>query len=349
MFRVLSLDGGGIRGAFIASCLAELQQHVDKPLVEYFDLIAGTSTGGIIATLMASGVPIEVIKDIYATKAHLVFKPSKAYFSGVYRPISWSTSPFLELFSGITTDELVQAKYTNSGLSALLNELIGDKRLGEIDSTRLLITAVDLINGKPVIFKTPHLPFLYHDNHRRCKDIILATSAAPTYFNPVPIESGTAFCDGGLWANNPAVVAFSEAVHIGGTCHREVDTHFAIEEINILSIGTGFTHYSHIPPEEGAGFKWWARRTMEIMLYSQSQSTCFLLNRMLGDRFYRIDYELPSPDWARMDNLGMADAIIALGVEEGAKNAARVKEIFLNEPAHPYVPYTETHQSMETH
>lgn len=338
-FRILSLDGGGVRGAFIAGCLAEWEKQLGAPLIRHFDLVVGTSTGSCIALLLAFGIPMDEIESLYTAKLREVFLPMPPYFSGIYKPIKWTTSPFLELFTGVTTDELVQPKYSSEGLKHIATDYLGDKTLADARHCRVNIPAVDLKGGRPVVFKTPHLPNLYRDKNFSAIEIALAATAAPTYFNPVITKNEGVFCDGALWANNPGMVAYSEAINVASVCNRPCDQKFAPEDVHILSLGAGFPGYQHVPPADGSGVKWWARRAMEIMFSSQSQSVSFYLSKLLGHRFYRVNFQFPDHSWSKLDTLEHAGELSKMGHQAGLEHVENVAHLFFASQTIPYEPY----------
>ena len=104
-------------------------------------------------------------------------------------------------------------------------------------------------------------------------DVLLATAAAPGYFDPVTLPGHGIFSDGGIWANNPGLVAYAEAIKISSNCNREVDTPFTANDIHMLSVGTGHATDNFSPPYLKAGVRWWSRRLMELMFESQTQSS----------------------------------------------------------------------------
>lgn len=297
-FRILSLDGGGVRGAFAAAFLAELERTRGHSIGDSFDLIAGTSTGGIIAIALALGEPAARIERFYRERAKQVFTRSKSPLS------SYFTAPLIALGrrwlpAGLDGAWLAESKYDPAGLKMALAEVFGE-RLIEDSKCRLVVPSIDLVQGQTVVFKTPHLPDLVRDRRFRAIDVALATAAAPTYFPPGVITTGSAYCDGGLWANNPAAVAYAEAAQIQAKCKREgVDRDFNRDSIEILSIGTGRSVYSMRPPSKGTGIAYWGTSLLEVMGSAQSQGVDFQLKYLLGEaRYARIDFTLPDKTWA---------------------------------------------------
>jgi patatin-like phospholipase/acyl hydrolase len=122
------------------------------------------------------------------------------------------------------------------------------------------------------VFKTPHRPHFVRDRYFKAVDVIMATTAAPSYFACASIEAGTLFCDGGIWASNPALVGYVEAVKISKECTRPSnDQPFTEENIYLLSIGTGRASYFVKPNTSETGIMWWAPRLLNISSEAQSE------------------------------------------------------------------------------
>lgn len=204
-FRVLSIDGGGIKGIFAAALLARLESTYlgGHGLAGHFDMIAGTSTGGIIAIALALGLPAADILDLYLSRGADIF-PRRRDFG------------------------LVRPAYKPDVLHAELRRRFGDRILGDA-VTRLCIPSADGKHGDVAVFKTPHHPNFARDWTMPAVDVALATSAAPTFLR-VHQTGGYYFIDGGVWANNPAMIAVVDAL----SC-------FTIErrQIRMLSLGGG--------------------------------------------------------------------------------------------------------------
>ena len=194
-FRILSLDGGGIKGTFSAAFLATLEELTGKSVVRHFDLIAGTSTGGIIALALGLGLPAQEVLGFYLEHGPKIF-PVTGIRRRAFR--HW-----------------VRSKHRVDALRTAVSEILGDRRLGE-SQTRLVIPAFDAVSGDIRLFKTAHHPRFKLDYRELASDIALATSAAPTYFPVFHSGDGGRFMDGGIWANNPTAVAVTEAVGVLG-------------------------------------------------------------------------------------------------------------------------------------
>ena len=158
--KVLAIDGGGVRGVLPASFIAAVEEQVDGSVAEYFDLIVGTSTGGIIALGLGAGLSAADIRDFYLERGPRIFRGRRI----LRRARHWAT-----------------AKYDPRRLRAELEEVFGDKRIGE-SKTRLVIPSMDVNSGRVRLWKTAHNVRLVQDYRQRMVDAAMATSAAPTFF-----------------------------------------------------------------------------------------------------------------------------------------------------------------------
>ena len=214
-FRVLSVDGGGMRGLYAASYLASLAQRYATTrevarldIGRGFDLIAGTSTGAIIACALAAGLEPSRVVSLYRNHGPEIFPRKLPKRMGV--DLVWQTWR--------------RSSYLNAGATALekaLNAELGDTTLGDVWRDRniaLAIPTIEMTRHHAWVFKTPHLPNTKHrDDGYRLADICLATTAAPIYRSIARIKNPDtpghhAFVDGGLWANNPVLVALIDAL-----------------------------------------------------------------------------------------------------------------------------------------
>lgn len=222
-FQILALDGGGAKALFTAHVLARLEQDLGATISDSFDLIAGTSAGGIVALGLGAGLTPKEIVSHYEELVHKVFPASRRR---AWRRLRQLTSPI----------------YDAEALRQALNGVLGARLLG--DSTkRLVIPAWDVQRGAVHIFKTPHHTRLTRDWRIRMVDVAMATSAAPLYF-PAAAVDGHRLIDGGVWANNPAVVAIAEAVSMLG---------LPLDAITVLNVGT-IDQLTHPAACIGAGY-----------------------------------------------------------------------------------------------
>lgn len=218
-FRVLALDGGGMRGLYTATILFMLARHFARQRNEdtnnidigaKFDLITGTSTGGILAAGLAAGIEIEQIIDLYKKAGKKIFPPLNCQPEGVL------------LFQWIIRF-LRRPSAKQKHLKRELELIFGTKTLGDIYRERgiaLCIPAVNAIRQKPRVFKTPHNPRFTRDPLIPIVDVCLATSAAPFFLPLAPVphpdtpDTPDICVDGGLWANNPILVGLSESLEL---------------------------------------------------------------------------------------------------------------------------------------
>lgn len=338
-FKILNLDGGGVRGAYAAAFLAEFEQFVGHPLAEYFDLIAGTSTGAIVGAALAIGVPAEDVAQMYLKHIPAIFTPApprriRGWLGLIAPVIRWGFRRRM----GTEVDYLLHPKYSPQALKQALEAVFGRHTIADATNSRLVIPAVDLGAGRTYVFKTPHLPERIQDRDLRIVDVLLAATAAPTYFPYVEIRPGSVFCDGGIWANHPGLVAYAEAMKIRERCRRkEIDRCVNPEEVEMLSIGAGIHSYSLAPPREGAGSMWWTQHFGEVVSTSLNQGVHSVLRHILGKRYVRIDFETCS----KLDATDQLNALVEMGRSRAHEVVDEVAPRFFAAPVSPYTPFND--------
>ena len=347
-FKILSLDGGGIRGAFSAEFLATVEDNVGSPLGQYFDLIVGTSTGGIIAAALALGASARDVSKMYQEHGPEIFSRQRLTKATLGRRwqrslaavARWAFDRWLTPH-GADVHALLQPKYGAAPLETALRQVLGDQKIGDAQ-TRLVLPTVDLAAGRVVVFKTPHLPeAATRDRHYSAVQAALCTSAAPTYFPHATISPGSAFCDGGVWANNPSVVAYAEALKISDSCNRPgVDPTFAATEIFMLSVGTGETRFSLAPSRSSAGIGWWApKRIIDVTLFAQAQGAHTTARYLLGaDRLHRVDFLLPDSSWG-LDSVNHLEKLANFGQLAAHERLSKLRPIFFTDVAPRFTPF----------
>jgi hypothetical protein len=338
MFRILSLDGGGIRGAFAAAFLARVEEELGHSITQYFDLIAGTSTGGIIALALGLGEPSVRIRELYEQRGPAIFTRRDPV-----QLAAWKRACLRVVKRRVPTldeDNLQQSKYEAHALRAALHEVYGDRTLEDATACRLVIPAVDLIYGRTVTFKTPHQPDFIRDRRLKAVEVALATAAAPTFFPHAVIGPGSAYSDGGLWANNPAIVAYVESIKIGAVCRRpNLDPVFDPEDVCMLSIGTGEPRYFVRPDDANSGILWWAPRLFDVSGGAQSQGAHFQAQYLMGtERYKRVDFIMPTKPWA-LDDVSALPELLHYGTQAAVDHYGQLRTTFLNSPKQPYHPY----------
>lgn len=234
-YRILSLDGGGMRGIFTAAVIAQLEQDIGVRLADHVDLIVGTSTGGIIGLGLAAGKTGEQMRDFYANEGARIFARPRSLPRRLRKP-----------------------KYDRRALDEVLQREFGDQRLNDL-STPVCITAHELVAGTTRVWKDDHHHELSGGGDLLVWKVAAATAAAPTYFAPVQLGAADSHVDGGIWANNPALVGITEAVRYAGR---------SLDEIRLLSIGTT-TRTFQIQDHDHAcrmGLIAWLKEARELLL-----------------------------------------------------------------------------------
>lgn len=225
--RVLALNGGGVRGLFTISVLAEIERVLsdgdpDVSIGSYFDLIAGTSIGGILALGLADGRTARELEKSFRKQAPTIFPKNKFTPSFIHK--KWKS--LCALFGH---------RYDGCRINAAVESILGKDRTIRGLKRRVLIPTVNLTTGHPYYIKTCHNPRFTRDDQFNLVDVARATSAAPTYFSPHFIEAVNAyFVDGGLVANNPSYVAYHEVM----TDLKDEFNNINSDNIKILNIGT---------------------------------------------------------------------------------------------------------------
>lgn len=311
-FRILSIDGGGICGILPASVLAELETRFlgGRSVADRFDMIAGTSTGGIIALGLAHGLTAREVQKFYVERGDRVFPRSTALGRALRR-----------------LRRIRRHAYDGGALEDELLGIFGDTPLGEA-RTRLCIPSFEGVHGEPWIYKTPHHPDYKRDQVERMVKVGLATSAAPTFLRAVP-NNGYVMVDGGLWANNPVMNAVVDAL----ACF-DVDR----PRVRVLSLGCGETSFKVDPARAAGGLVQW-RDAIRATMRAQSHNALGQAYLLLGkENVVRLDAP-ETPDPIAMDDHRRARAELP-GMARSLAEAAghRVEELFLREAAAPYEP-----------
>lgn len=287
-FKVLSIDGGGIRGIIPLTICAALERQMDAPLHTKFDLISGTSTGGIVAlglTHPGRRYPAEEILRLYQERSKEIFESNS--FRGIHTAIA-ETVIHSTQWRNMAVSSLVDSPiYTDAGLKRIAKEILGASLMKDA-RTNVYIPACDVTTS------TPTTTFFSNRNTAHAffamSDVALATSAAPMYFPRKKIRSRF-YVDGGLACNNPAKSCFDYAIENG----------IPPENQYIVSLGTGFADIEGIGDEEERhNLLYWGRNIFSIVDRTLSETAIQGLSRSLGDRFFRLnprmEVEIPLDD-----------------------------------------------------
>ena len=301
-FQILSLDGGGLKGLFAAAVLAELEADLQTRLVDHFDLVVGTSTGALVALGLGAGYTPKEIVDFYLHHGPAVFsRPRRA-------------------------SRLVRPKHDARRLKSALTDLFGGRLLGE-SVVRLLIPAYSLERNDVYVFKTPHHEDLARDWKETMVDVALATSAAPTYFAAAHLRNNR-LIDGGVWANNPALVGVAESVGV-------LDV--ALTRLRVLSLGTSDELANLDSRLDTGGLAAWARRGRTVFLRAPAIGSFHTVKYLIGkSNAVRVDPVVPDG----LFSLDRVDPRRIRGLAEGAARDASPKiRPFLAHRAPPYAAF----------
>jgi len=318
-YRILSLDGGGIRGLLTAVWLERLERKLkvtpEKPLREHFDLIAGTSTGSILACAVSLGIPCKTIIDLYVEKGRTVFPAAASRL--------WSR--FRRTFS----DGLSAPKYDGQGLEEVLRDVFGTATLGELAVKPTVVTAYDVFTRSPVVFKNTRERYAELPVWQVCK----ASCSAPTFFPATLMEINEAECplvDGGVVANNPTACAIAEGVLVNKKLSAK--QRVPLEKFVVASFGTGHATRS-ISPQEAQewGALEWLVPIIDVLFDGSSDAVDYIASQLIEEsRYFRFQTKLDDA-YDDMDNADTTNlkALLAianrfLNDEEGDKQLERL-------------------------
>lgn len=273
IFRILSIDGGGILGLYSAEILRHIQERFfpGESYTDQYNLIAGTSTGGIIALGLGLGKDPDTISKFYQRFGREIF-------------------PYSSKFSRLLSCRkiLFGTKYSNKQLVRLTKEFFGESVMCDA-KTHLCIPAIDVVSSQSVVFKTPHADDLFRDKDTKMWEVAVATSSAPTYFPVFSTKKWPGLVDGGLWQNNPSLIATIEALRYF------VGPELEYKNLHVLSIGNPLTRVPRSLSLRGKNSLFrWNKKLVELPMKVNSKAVDDILNFMhsfnrLGiDRYTRI-------------------------------------------------------------
>lgn len=291
-FHILALSGGGFRGLYTATVLKHLEESFGAPLAARFDLLCGTSAGGLLALGLAAAIPAAELQAMFEHDGKRIFGSR-----GLLRRL---------------LTKLIVAKHSSEGLRAVLEDRFKGMTIGDLKH-RVLIPAVNYSSGKGQFFKTPHAPKYELDHRRRLVDVGLATAAAPTYFPLHRVGDEGVFADGGLVGNSPGLFGVHEA--------QEILHVPRAAKIRVLSIGTmtlGATLRGGAWLDRGIGL--WGAKVFDLVISAQENAVHEMLNHLLGEHYLRIDDPATpeqSKDIAFLDHVsrGAIDVLTSRGTQ----------------------------------
>jgi len=306
--RILSIDGGGIRGIYPATILAEIEKQLPEPLYKYFDLIAGTSTGGIIALGLGLGFSASQVAGFY-----------EQYGSDIFG--GWKIIKLAK--------HLLRTKYSHEQLEKALKETFGDKLIGD-SKTRLVIPSMNIKTGQVHIYKTCHRKDFDRDYHRPAYEAALATSSAITYFPNYINSTKDILTDGGLWANNPTLVALVDALGI---------LNWNKDDLRVLSIGCIEKPYNKDLHKRKGIVGFIRSSPIEVFMGMQSTSALSASYTLLGhSSVIRVN---DSGNFS-LDSIKELPAMKALARHRVKKELPNLMPVFFAEVvAEPFIPYKQ--------
>jgi patatin-like phospholipase/acyl hydrolase len=306
--RILTIDGGGLKGIFPAAFLAALEDAIGDRVTNHFDLIAGTSSGGIIALGLGMGLSGRELVEFYEEQG----------------PVIFSGNPFLR---GLR--HFAFSKYSHEPLRDSLRDVLGDRRLGE-SKCRLLVPTMNLESGQVHVYRTPHHTSLERDRDTRMLDIAMATVSAPTYFPIFTGQDGTPLIDGSMWAKNPVGLAVTEAVGM---------LDWPRDDIKVLSLGCTT---APLPVKWrrklGFGRSYWGSRIADVFMKAQSSSALVSAKMLVGyDNVVRVNPTVGETEF-RLDAIDKLPVLKNMATEEAARLLPLLKHQFLSDLVEPFEP-----------
>jgi patatin-like phospholipase/acyl hydrolase len=298
--------------------LAELERRFigGHSAARYFDLISGTSTGGILALGLGAGYTAKQLADLYVNKGGDIFPPTTNNALGRLR--RWYRD----------RRHLARYRYDRAALEGLVRREFGERLFGE-SSKRLCIPSFEGKHSEVFVFKTPHHPDYQTDRYQPMVNVALATSAAPSYFRPFE-NGGYTLVDGGVWSNNPILLAVIEAL----TCFN-----LRRDQVKVLSIGCGDDRYIVSESQISKGGLWHWKDIMEAAMRLQSMAATNQVRLLLGPpSVIRLDAPAFDPkirldDWPRS-----VTELVPVARKVIESQGEPISAMFLQERAAEYVP-----------
>lgn len=280
-FKILSIDGGGIKGLYSSTILEHLEKKFGGSCSDYFDMLCGTSTGGLLALGLSQKIPAAELSKIYSEQGKNIF-PKQGWLKGIVKQTFW------------------RGKYKDDALRLVLQNVFGNRLIGESNNL-LCIPSYSLTDARPWIFKYDYKEGaleLKRDNKVRYVDVALATSAAPTFLPIAEIQAydDKQFIDGGVWANDPSLIGLLEALNCFVGEGKKYD---AIQLLSISSLNN--ISGKPIGLERHRSFIHWREELFETAMIGQSHFTSFFLSKIqsissVPVEYVRIPSELISAD-----------------------------------------------------
>lgn len=285
-FKVLSIDGGGIKGLYSAKILEQFEERFKCRIADYFDLICGTSTGGLIALALSLKIPVSEVSNLYYSRGKQIFKKRSN-------------------ISSLVKQLFLSSKYDNKELEKALQEMFGNRTLAD-SQCLLCIPAFSLTDGRPFIFKYDHPEGdLRRDNKTKYVDVALATSAAPTYLPIITIKNYDyrQFTDGGVYANNPTLIGVTEAFRYF------VGKDKKFQQLMVMSIGSLEPNPGRrVVAKHGRSVLDWNKDLIATFFEGQASITSYFVETLAQHsnspfEYFRIPGAALSPEQSQIINL----------------------------------------------
>lgn len=288
VYKILSIDGGGIKGLYSATILKHFEEKFNCTISDYFDMLCGTSTGGLIALAASLKIPMETVCQFYEQEGKNIFPEYKKN-----KLLSWIFNR--KITKGDIKQIVRGGKFSDLPLKAALQNIFGEHRIGESNNF-LCIPSYTITEARPWVFKKDHHE-LDRDDKALYVDVALATSAAPTFFPLAEISyyDNKQFIDGGVWANNPTLVGLIEALRFFVGEGKDFDS------IKILSISSlSITGGKSIGLKRERSFLDWKKDLFETSMAGQSYFTNYFMDHIQKISEVSIQhFRVPTADIAR--------------------------------------------------
>lgn len=305
VLKILSIDGGGIKGLYSAKVLEHFESEYSGHISDHFDLLCGTSTGGIIALALSLKVPAKDIVQFYKQDGPVIFK----YRSKFSRALAFGKQL------------LLKSKYPAGDLKTALEKVFKDARIKDAQNL-LCIPSFNVSTGENRVFKYDHT-VLRADNELRMVDVALATSAAPTYF-PLHQLNNAYYTDGGIWANNPAMCGLLEAFKYFVGPNKQYSS-FKILSVSSLNHSNGFQidkKWYNVFNYKRMSYRKWGSKLFQVTLDGQSEFVDFFLTSIAPNLN-------PKGDFVRIPSYTVSPENIAcISLDKATKKALELLEIY---------------------
>jgi len=334
--RVLTIEGGGVRGIIPTRLLAALESLADAPIVELFDVLVGTSTGGMLVLgLVTPGedgrpaYPAESVGDIYTSHGQQIFpKPISSLPRSLQEAREWWSSAGSNAAIFGFNPEAGNARYSPDGIADAFEIYFGDHRMSEalID---VVVTSYDLQTKSPVLFKSRDAK-LDPENDLLMRDAARATSAAPTYFPPLEMTwegvEHRLLVDGGVYAKNPAIIGYIEGVT------RARERGLGDADVIVVSLGTGRPIRTKALTYKDVVSRSWLKLAEDVFRAAEDGQAALqdqLLTTLIGDHYWRFQTVLAEGASYAMDDVSdqNVEALKHLGDQLVGERLPDLKEL----------------------